>query len=196
MKPRQYRLKQRAERQDRTRERIVDAAIALHEELGPANTTISAVAERAGVQRLTVYRHFPSDRELFTACTGKWLELNTPPDISKIEHGDPQLLTRNVLGALYRYYRRTAGMWTAAYRDAGKVPALADPMEKFAAYLATIRKDLLRELDPPKASKRQVGAALGHAVRFSTWQSLSDQHLTDAAMARLVTAWMVASFDA
>jgi AcrR family transcriptional regulator len=195
MEPRKYTLKQRAERQHRTRVRIVDAAMALHEELGPASTTISAVAERAGVQRLTVYRHFSSDLELFTACTGKWLEQHPPPKLSVIEHDDPHVRTRKVLGALYRYYRRTARMWTVAYRDVDKVQALAAPMEAFAGYLAAIRKDLLKELNPPKTGKRQVGAALGHAVQFSTWQSLSEQRLTDAAIARLVTAWVLASFD-
>jgi len=196
MKTRKYTLKHRAERQDETRARIVDAAMTLHEELGPASTTISAVAERAGVQRLTVYRHFPSDRELFEACTTKWLALNPPPELEDMAGGSAESGTREALTTLYRYYRRTARMWTTAYRDVDRVPALAEPMAAFAAYLSGIRKNLLGRLAPSKAKRRQAAAAIGHAVQFSTWRSLSEQGLSDAAMAKLVTAWVTASLEA
>ncbi len=69
---RKYELKQRAEKMSETRMRIVEATVELHEKLGPARTTISAIADRAGVQRLTVYRHFPDERSLFRACSGHW----------------------------------------------------------------------------------------------------------------------------
>ena len=79
---RKYELKQRAESLAATRERIVEATVALHDSLGPARTTISAIAERAGVQRLTVYRHFPDERSLFEACSGHWTAQNPAPDPS------------------------------------------------------------------------------------------------------------------
>ena len=191
MANRKYTLKQRAAQQQQTRERIVDAAMALHEELGPAETTISALANRAGVQRLTVYRHFPSDRELFGACTSKWLGLHPPPDVSKIESEDPAQRTRAVLLALYRYYRNTEKMWTAAYRDMDKVPALDEAMASFESYLAAVRKELLADW-APRESKR-VRATLGHALRFSTWRSLAKQRLSGTAMADLVCAWVRAA---
>jgi AcrR family transcriptional regulator len=191
MKKRKYTLKQRATQQQQTRERIVDAAMALHEELGPAETTISAVAERAGVQRLTVYRHFPSEREMFGACSSKWLGLNPPPDTSKIQSAGPAERTRAVLLALYRYYQDTEKMWASVYRDLEKVPALSEPMAGFEGYLSAIRKELLADWAPCKS--RQLRATLGHALRFSTWQSLAGQGLGRAAMADLVCAWVRAA---
>jgi len=74
--PRTYTKVRRAVAEEATRERIVSAIMELHEEIGPARTTVSAVAERAGVERLTVYRHFPDDRSMFQACSSRWIELN------------------------------------------------------------------------------------------------------------------------
>ena len=190
MKKRKYTLQQRAAQQQQTRERIVDAAMALHEELGPAETTISAIAERAGVQRLTVYRHFPSDREMFEACSSKWFGLHPPPDMSRIEGGEPAERTRAVLLALYRYYQDTQQMWASLYRDMEKVPALGEPMAAFEGYLEAVRKKLLADWAPCKS--RQLQATLGHALRFSTWQSLAKQGLSSTAMAELVCAWVCA----
>src|SRR5262245_28560301 len=79
-----YRLRARAERQDQTRQRIVEAAVALHTSVGPAQTTVSAIAERAGVQRHTFYRHFPDERSLFYACSGMWYERHPLPDLSAL----------------------------------------------------------------------------------------------------------------
>lgn len=191
MAKRKYKLKQRAAQQQQTRERIVDAAMTLHEELGPAETTISALADRAGVQRLTVYRHFPSDRELFGACTSKWLAQHPPPDVSKIESEEPALHTRAMLFALYRYYRDTQKMWTAAYRDVEKVPALEEAMAGFEDYLAAVRKELLADWAP--CESKQLRATLAHALRFSTWRSLAKQRLGHRAMAELVCAWVRAA---
>lgn len=191
MKKRKYTLKHRAEQQRQTRERIVDAVMALHEEVGPADTTISAVAERAGVQRLTVYRHFPTEGDLLGACSAKWLSLNPPPDVSSIEHGAPEERTRAALLALYRYYRDTAGMWDSVYRDRAKLPVLDDIMAGFEDYLTAVRDDLLSVWAPRKS--RQLRATLGHALRFSTWQSLAGQGLGVTAAAELVSAWVSAA---
>jgi AcrR family transcriptional regulator len=191
MKKRRYRLGRRAEQQLRTRERIVDAAMALHEEVGPAETTISALAERAGVQRLTVYRHFPEERDILQACSSKWFALNQPPDVAKIGGGKPLERTRSVLAALYGYYERTRDMWTSLYRDLGKLPALDEPMAQFEAYLGSVRNDLLATWKPRRS--RRLRATLGHALRFSTWQSLSAEGLSPTAMANLTTDWIVAA---
>ena len=102
---RTYELKRRAERQDQTRQRIVDAAIALHTTVGPARTTISAIAERAGVQRHTVYSHFPDERTLGLACSGCHVERNPLPDVT-VWRGidDPEGRLRLGLTELYAYY--------------------------------------------------------------------------------------------
>lgn len=193
MKKRTYTLKRRAERRRQTRERIVDAAMALHEELGPAATTVSALAERAGVQRLTVYRHFANDEELFGACTAKWLGLHPPPVLPDPGKESPAQRTYAFLLALYRYYRATEKMWTGAYRDVGKVPALAGPMQGFDAYLGGIATELAAGWSPRKTKRLQV--TLGHAVRFATWRSLAEQRLGDRAMAELVCAWVRSAID-
>src|SRR6476469_8330030 len=79
---RKYELKERAEKQAETRQRIVEATAALHEEVGPARTTVAEIARRAGVTRLTVYTHFPEDEELFGACSAHFMSQHPPPDIS------------------------------------------------------------------------------------------------------------------
>lgn len=191
MKKRRYRLGRRAEQQLETRERIVDAAMALHEEVGPAETTISALAERAGVQRLTVYRHFPEERDILNACSSKWFSLNPPPDVSNIEGGKPLERTRSILAALYRYYDGTRDMWTSLYRDLGKTPALDEPMAQFEGYLGSVRDELLATWMPRRS--RRLRATLGHALRFSTWQSLSAEGLGPSAMAKLTTDWIVSA---
>ena len=191
MKKRKYALRQRAEQQQHTRERIVDAAMTLHEELGPAETTISAIADKAGVQRLTVYRHFPDDEALFGACSSKWIGLHPPPDVSSLTGADSVRRTRAVLHALYSYYRDTQKMWTSVYRDAEKVAALAGPIAAFEGYLAGVKTALLAGW-PARKSKR-AAATLGHALQFTTWRSLAAQRLGDRAMADLVCSWLCAA---
>lgn len=190
-KKRKYVLRRRAERQQATRDRIVKATVALHEELGPRATTISAIAERAGVQRLTVYRHFPDDTSLFVACSSSYLEENPTPEPEQWQSAkDPAARTRAALEALYGYFRKTARMWTRVYLDYNDVPALQKPMADFDAYLDGIRQDLIRAWEASQGSAGEgMQEVLGHALRFSTWQSLSEEGLDDAAMARLVVRW-------
>jgi AcrR family transcriptional regulator len=192
-KKRRYTLRRRAEQQAQTRSRIVDAAMALHEELGPKATTISAIAERAGVERLTVYRHFPDDNSLFRACSSRFLELNPPPEpASRETTTDSVARVRAALLAVYRYYRRTESMWTRVYHDLEEVEALKRVMNDFDKYLARVRDDLMGALNPAPAKRRELKAVLAHCLLFFTWQSLKRQSLSDAAMADLVVQWLVA----
>src|SRR3954451_5643804 len=102
---RKYELKKRAERQAETRRRIVEATVQLHQEVGPSKTTISEVAERAGVQRLTVYKHFPDERSLLGACSAHWREHNPPPDPTGWAGiDDPDERLRGALTGLYGFY--------------------------------------------------------------------------------------------
>lgn len=191
MKRRKYRLKERAVRKEQTRARIVEATVALHQELGPAATTISAVAERAGVQRLTVYRHFPTERDLLAACSTSFIAGHPPPDTSAIGVRGAQERTRAVLQALYGYYADTAEMWTSVYRDMEKMESVAEVMKGFEEYLEAARTDLLGEWAPRRS--RRLRASLGHALRFSTWQSLDAQGLSAREMADLVGVWVAAA---
>jgi AcrR family transcriptional regulator len=175
---RKYDLGRRADAQAQTRRRITEAAVQLHATVGPARTTISAIAERAGVQRLTVYRHFPDERDLLAACGEHWAAANPPPDPGAWrEIADPRERLHTALTAIYRWYRANEGMIGNTERDARELPALAaiaDP----AAYL-----DPVRELLGSPGAR----AALGHALAFSTWRSLArDQGLSDDDAAALI----------
>lgn len=172
---RSYTLRRRAEAQDETRARIVRATVALHEELGPAQTTISAIAERAGVQRLTVYRHFPDDVALFAACTSRWFEDNPPPDPAAWESiAQPAERLRAALLALFSYYRRTARMWEVSYRDLAVVPALRAPMQGFERYLQRVQRGVGAAWGE-RGRAPAVKALISHFVRYSSWATLVQQ---------------------
>src|SRR4051794_4460376 len=121
---RRYELKARAEKAAETRRRITESTVALHQEVGPARTTVAEIARRAGVQRLTVYNHFPDDRELFGASQAHWLRLPPPPEID-LRAADPAERLHAALLALYAWYRETAPMTEKVSRDAAVMPALA-----------------------------------------------------------------------
>ena len=188
-KKRSYTLRKRAESQDETRQRIVEATMQLHEELGPRNTTIKAIAERAGVQRLTVYRHFPSEVEAFSACTSHWGMLNPPPDPSPWGGiADPMLRAVAALSELYAYFARTQGMWRVSYRDVGEVPALQAPMAQFDAYLGMVADSLVAGF--PAAERARVSPTLHHAATYQSWATLDAQGLSDPMKAATVAAWL------
>src|SRR5215212_3062074 len=105
--PRKYQKKRRLEQEAETRQRIVEAMVALHREVGPARTTISSIAERAGVERLTVYRHFPDDRSMFEACTSHYATQVPGPDPAAwAGMEEPAERLRAALLSFYDYYRR------------------------------------------------------------------------------------------
>lgn len=191
MKKRKYTKTLRAENQEQTRERIVEAAMLLHETVGPAHTSIKAVAEQAGVQRLTVYRHFPDDISLFQACTSHWLELNPPPQ-PEIWSGtaDPLQAIRLALQNFYRYYRQTQAMWRASYRDVDQVVALQLPMQEFENYLDQTQEALAGNWKIAKKKRDLFKKTLRHGLRFSTWESLQRENLSDTQMAELVITWL------
>src|SRR5438093_4610662 len=116
---RSYQLKRRAERQDQTRQRIIEATIELHQTIGPKATTFSEVAERAQVGRVTVYRHFPDEPTLSRACSGEYFEQHPFPDPGRwLAIADPVERLRTGLGETYAYHRATEAMFTRALADA------------------------------------------------------------------------------
>jgi AcrR family transcriptional regulator len=186
--PRRYRLKKRAERQDETRKRIVDAAVELHGTVGPARASISAIAERAGVQRLTVYRHFPDERALYMACSGQFQADNPPPD-PELWRGieDPEARLRRALAELYAYYRRIEPMLNNVLRDLPLVPVLEETVEPMTRYLEQIRELLLAGWEVDERRRPLLRAALGHSLDFQTWRSLArQQELDDAETVELM----------
>ena len=186
--PRRYELKRRADRQNETRQRIIDATVHLHQTLGSGNTTISAIAEKAGVERLTVYRHFPDEKALFTACTSHYLALNPPPDPAEWEQiSQPEQRLHTALTAIYAFHRRTEPMFIRAASDMEEIPVLREVMAPFFAYWNGVHDVLCA---PWKVSGRQrmrVRALVGHAINFQTWRSLvREQKLKDSEAVDLI----------
>lgn len=189
---RRYTMRRRRESQDETRGRIVEAAMQLHEEIGPRATNISAIAERAGVQRLTVYRHFPDDAAVFEACTAHWLALNPPPDPAQWRQiEDAPARTREALHLFYRYFRGTRRMWAMSYRDVSVVPALEEPMNRFQDYMRSIGDELFKGFKA-RRNRRKLAATIHHALSFTTWASLEAQGLSDEDKVATVSDWIAA----
>jgi AcrR family transcriptional regulator len=188
---RRYELKARAERQAQTRQRITEATVALHEEVGPARTTVAEVARRAGVQRLTVYNHFPDEGELLGACSAHFLSQHPPPDPTPWgEIEDPSERLRQALGALYPWYRETEAMSANVLRDAQLVPALCELLSHTReAQLAALRELLGRGWNARGARRAKLDAAIALALSFWTWQTLArDGGLTDDQAAEVSVA--------
>jgi AcrR family transcriptional regulator len=187
-KRRRYIQQRRAEQQSETRRRIVEAVAALHGEIGPARTTIKAIAERAGVERLTVYRHFADDGEIFAACSAHFAAETPPPDPAVwADITDPAARLRAALLAFYQYYRRGEKMLALAQRDAPELPALAAVLAPFGRFLDAVRDDLQAIWSAPPRARARLAAAIGHALRFDTWRSLARvEGLDDEAAANLM----------
>ena len=173
-KKRKYEMKKRAERQRETRRRIVEATVELHRTRGPANTTISEIAQRAGVNRLTVYNHFPDITDLLKACSRSWTERHPAPDPTPwAQIRDPQERLRTALRELYGFYSRTEPMRANVLRDAETMPALATLLEgSVVPYLETVRDLLAEGWEVSGDERRRLLATLKLAIDFHTWRTL------------------------
>jgi AcrR family transcriptional regulator len=169
----------RREQLDATRQRIAKAAFELHGTVGPAQTSISAVAERAGVQRHTVYHHFPDLTSLFRACTEHGMQVTRTPEAAPwraIE--DPADRLREGLGELYAYYRANARLLGNILRD---MPVMGDVggSEAFVDRMTELFMALADGWRDEETINRLRMAAIGHAMAYETWRSLTDGGLSD-----------------
>jgi AcrR family transcriptional regulator len=185
---RKYELKQRAENVEETRRKIVEAAVELHGTVGPARTTVSAIAERAGVQRQTYYRHFPEERDLFRACSGLWEERHPPPDVAGLhEIADGRERLRVGLTGLYSFYGEGEQMLANVVRDAAVHDVTAETARMRGAAMEELRQ-ALAEVVAPAGSPPRVAALLDLVLDFTTWQTLvrrggvSNQEAVDLAV--------------
>ena len=187
---RKYEKKRRAELEAETRRRITETAVELHGTVGPAHTSISAIAERAGVRRSTVYRHFPDETALFDACSSHWEAANPVPDMGPwagIEDPDERL--RTALDELYAYYRRTERMMENLHRDEVTMPTVAERFAGYHGYVDAARDLLMNGRSLRGRPRKEARAAIGHALGFRTWQSLTrEQGLDDAQAADMMCA--------
>jgi len=185
---RKYELKKRAEQMDETRLRITEAAIELHGTVGPSRTTLSAVAKRAGVERRTLYRHFPSEADLFAACSTHYFTANPRPDVANWRAiRDPQERLERALDELYAYYERTEPMFSNVLRDAELVDFARDAVAPLHEYLEEAAEILIVGRQARGRKRQLVKGALRHAVDFSTWRSLSTNGIGRSDATKLIT---------
>jgi AcrR family transcriptional regulator len=191
---RKYELKKRAEEMAETHRRITEAAIELHGTVGPSRTTMSAVARRAGVERRTLYRHFPTEADLFAACSTHYFAANPWPDLGSWRAiRDPHERLVRALDELYAYYERTEPMYSNVLRDADLVDFARDAVAPLRTYLDEAA-ELLIAGRPVRGRRRHLLAgALCHALAFSTWHSLTASGITRADAVTLVSALVEAA---
>jgi AcrR family transcriptional regulator len=192
-KVRDYTMRARQESVEQTRLRITEATMRLHERVGPAATTVSAIADEAGVTRLTVYRHFPDDAALVIACSGHWRALHPRPDATRwASIADPGVRLNTALSETYRWARDAAPMMTMIYRDLDTMPAFIG--EFLAADEQSRVTVLARGFRARGRSSRRLHATLRHALHIRTWQSLCvDGGLDDGEAVELMVATVSAA---
>ena len=192
---RRYQKRRRAERERETRRRITEAAVTLHGTVGPARTTIAGIAAEAGVQRATVYRHFPDLDSLFHACSAQWASVNPPPDPRAWRRiREPDVRLRQGLSELYAWYDWAEPMLINVFRDAPSVPAMRQPVEDFEHHAEALRGALMFRRPVSGRARARVAAAIGHALAFATWHSLvREQGLRSEETLELMSALVAAA---
>jgi AcrR family transcriptional regulator len=174
--PRKYEMKRRAERMQETRRRIAEAAMELHQTVGPARTTVSAIAEKAGVQRHTYYAHFPELKDLYQACMGHYSERNPVPEPSSwadIAVAEERL--RVALSDVYAYYSGNEAMLSNALRDAPLDPVAQETMVSFYQYWEAMRDALADAYGASGERHEALLGAIALALDFQTWRTLVRQ---------------------
>lgn len=194
-KKRPYRKKRRAQLEAETRRRITESAVDLHGSIGPAHTSMSAVAKRAGVRRSTLYRHFPDEATLFEACSAHWNTANPPPDLSGwAAIDDPDERLERALEELYGFYRRTERMIANLIRDEATNENVRRHFSAFHGYMGAARDVLMQGRRERGQMRMRMRAAIGHALAFETWRSLvREQGLGNAQAAKLVSGFIRAA---
>lgn len=183
---RAYNKLRRAVTEQATRKRIVSAIMSLHEEIGPARTTVSAIAGRAGVERLTVYRHFPDEASMLRACSAHWSALHPLPPLPA-GGTDPLTACRRTILRLYGWYRQNAAMLVQVTNDAATMPLVAELVAPIGAELDRAAAEL--DAQWPRRSLRRA-ATIRHALDLSTWRSLDRLTGSDRRAAALVVGWI------
>jgi AcrR family transcriptional regulator len=191
---RKYELKKRAEQMDETRLRITEAAIGLHGSVGPSRTTLSEVARRAGVERRTLYRHFPSEADLFAACSTHYFAANPWPDVDDWRAiRDPRERLERALDELYAYYERTEPMFANVLRDAEVVDFARGAVAPLDAFLDEAADTLIAGRQARGRRRQRLRGAVRHALDFSTWRSLTANGIGRSDAVGLTTALVEAA---
>lgn len=182
---RRYQQNQRARSQAQTRQKIVEAAIKLHQEKGPAATSMRDVAKEAGVGTVTVYRHFADDMELLGACSGTYFERHPFPDLEAWQEiSDPEERVQNGLREAYTFHRETEPMISSVIDDLRRSPI----MDPYYGFWKTAGDILLDAFPEDRRKSETLKAAISLALRFDTWRLLTcDEGLSDEEAVNLMT---------
>jgi AcrR family transcriptional regulator len=178
--PRKYEMKRRAESVQETRRRIADAAMGLHETVGPARTTVSAIAKKAGVQRHTYYAHFPELKDLYRACTARHMERDPLPDPSRwAEISDPEERLREALYEVYAYYGGNEALLTNVLRDTPLDPVLQENNVFLFRHWESMRDTIADAFEASGERNEALRAAMTLALDLQTWRTLVRQQGLD-----------------
>ena len=171
--PRKYEMKRRAERMEETRRRIAEAAVELHGTIGPARTTVSAIAEKAGVQRHTYYAHFPELKDLYQACMGLHLEQNPLPEPSSwAEVSDAEERMRRALSEVYAFYGGNEAIMTNVLRDTPLDPVLQENNVVLFRHWEAMRDTIADAFEASGERHEALLAAVALALDLQTWRTL------------------------
>jgi AcrR family transcriptional regulator len=190
--PRKYEMKRRAERMRETRQRITEATVELHQSVGPARTSVSAIAEKAGVQRHTYYAHFPELKDLYQACTAHYLERNPLPDPSRwMEIPGPEERLREALSEIYAYYGGNEAMLTNVLRDMPFDPVLQENNVLLFRHWEAMRDTIADAFEASGEQQEALLAATALALDLQTWRTLVGQQGLDDDLAVELMVGMV-----
>src|SRR5919199_3157902 len=189
---RKYEMKRRAERMQETRRRIAEAAMELHKTVGPARTTVSAIAQKAGVQRHTYYAHFPELKDLYQACTAHHMERDPLPDPSRwTEISDPEERLRKALSEVYAYYAGNEALLTNVLRDAPLDPVLQENNVFLLRHWEAMRDTIADGFEASGERHEALEAAIALALELQTWRTLVRQQGLDDGRAIELMVGMV-----
>jgi AcrR family transcriptional regulator len=178
--PRKYEMKRRAQRVQETRRRIAQAAMELHETVGPARTTVSAIAEKAGVQRHTYYAHFPELKDLYRACTAHHMERSPLPDPSRwAEISGPEERLRRALSEVYAYYGDNEALLTNVLRDTPLDPVLQENNVFLFRHWEAMGDTIAAAFEASGERHEELVAAIALALDLQTWRTLVRQRGLD-----------------
>jgi AcrR family transcriptional regulator len=173
-------MKRRASHVDDTRRRITEAAVRLHTTIGPSATSFAAVADAAGVTRLTLYRHFATRDELFAACMNHWRAEHAPPDVGAWRTVRSfQVRVRRAVAEVYGWYAENGDELYPLYRDAAFTPASTHRARR--ENIERMTDAILADHD--EGASHALRAAIGHVLSFWTWRSLSVEEACSASEA-------------
>lgn len=190
-------MKSRAAARQATRERIVRATVALHDEQGVSSTTFADIAERAGVGAATVLRHFPTIGELVTAC-GEHVAADirppTPEDAAYMFEGlaTTRLRFERLVSELDAFYSRGANRLNAAANDRDRIPEL----DRFLQMVDSGIEARIREATVNEAPSAPMLSVLMSLCSLSVWQRMSWSALTNAQRQEVLVEILLSAIDA